>query len=195
MRAFSWPCLHCSWLPPPSYLWHQTKRVAEGADRQLKFLEESSRRTDRPYLYIKIRDTASLRNPDEDVVPSLRLSIVNYGRTPAILRAYAISLLVEPPLPLRSPLAIINDRYDAIAPSDEFVVPEPLDVMDVEPGRNFNGQIFTSLVLYGYLQYEDQAGALHMDNFCMRGNRDSKSFRLEGGSEHNKRETTYPGND
>jgi hypothetical protein len=166
-------------------------RAADAADRSAKVSEEAFRRLERPYLFIKVIETVSLRHPLDGQRPNFEYKLVNYGKLPAILHSVSVGLLNSPKYPLRSPMAIAEKRYEVIVPGGELLNPRTVIVADSSPGQKFDGANATGLVLYGLLQYEDPTGAFHIDSFCMRGIAGGNAFTIDGGDEYNWHKTEY----
>jgi hypothetical protein len=167
-------------------------KSAEAAERAARISEESFRRIERPYLFIKFITTQKLRSVDQADVASLEYTLVNYGKTPAVLRSIAIGLQDNPDWPLRTPMAIADESYDVIEPGGKLAKDREVSVAGGKPGMRYNGANAQGLILHGYIDYEDPTGAYHHDKFCMRGVSGGNAFRIDGGDEHNSRETTYP---
>jgi hypothetical protein len=167
-------------------------KSADVAERALRGLE-------RPYLFIERIETEGLkwRLAQSDTRPSIRFSVVNFGKTPAILRSLCVRLQAAPDFPLRLPMARAKRYFTVVEPGrrlahrkgDDF---GQVEVEDSEKGATIFGTEMARLVFHGVIQYEDPTGAFHTDRFCLRGNRDGDSFTLEGGATYNWRKTTYP---
>jgi hypothetical protein len=162
------------------------------AKRQADLAEESFKRLERPYLFIKIVETFHLRNIGQNEIAWLAYTLVNYGKSPAILRSVAIGLQDNPDLPLRTPMAIENKTYDVIESGGELAKNRSVKVTQGVKGKRYTGAYATMLILHGYVQYDDPTGAFHHDRFCLRGMNGGAAFEIEGGEEYNSRTTTYP---
>lgn len=168
--------------------------AAKDAKRQADIAEDSYRRLERPYLFVKFMSTGGLRRPGASR-PFLRYTLVNYGKTPAILRLISVGLMNNPSYPLRTTMAIAEHFYDVIPPGEALskVEGRRLEVVDSKVGEQFDGQNATLLILHGIIHYEDPTGAYHVDSFCMRANAGGNSFTIDGGAEYNRRRSYRPG--
>lgn len=163
------------------------------AKRQADFAEESFRRIERPYLFVKITETLQIRNVAPQGFAGLSYTLANYGKTPAILRSVAVGLQDSPSFPLRTPMAIEDKTYAVIEPGGALVNGRTVRVSgDENMGKRYGGTQAKGLVLHGYLGYEDATGAYYFDKFCLRGLPGGSAFEIDGGEEHNSRTTTYP---
>jgi hypothetical protein len=164
-----------------------SKRAADAAEHALRGLE-------RPYLFIEKIDTAGLTH-FEQAKPWIAYCVVNYGKTPAILRSINVRLEVNPSLPLRLPPGNGEDFYAVIQPGKRLLYGEGegedyrrLEVWGGHAGQTFLGARAAVLVFHGSIHYEDPTGASYTDRFCMRANPGGDAFKLEGGDTHNCRE-------
>ena len=170
--------------------------AAKASQRSANAAEHALRGLERPYLFIEKIMTAPL-HPRRAGRPSIVFTVVNYGKTPAILRAITMRLQSDPALPLRLPMANRKTYYSVVPPGKHLIHRggDEHGTMEVEgsrEGQSFIGVRMASLVLQGVFYYEDPTGASYVDRFCLRGNRDGDSFTIEGGATYNWRKTRYP---
>lgn len=165
-----------------------TKAAQKSADIQ----EESFRRLERPYLFVRLTNTDGLRVSRPGQIPWLSYTLVNYGKMPAILRSISVRLQNNPEFPLRIPMAIAEQFVEVIAPQEQLTTEQTVNVENGQAGDKYDGQEATLLVMHGIIQYEDPTGAFHTDGFAVRGNSGSQSFRIDGGSEYNWHRTLPP---
>ena len=168
------------------------RKATAAANRSADIQEKAFRRLERPYLFIRFIPTGGLRRANKHAKPSIRYTLVNYGKTPAVFKAITISLQHNPEFPLRTPMAIEEQLYDIIQPGGELAMERELEVLDSSKGQSFSGANAALLILHGCFTYEGPTGALHIDCICMRGNPGGNSFTIQGGSEYNYRKTIYP---
>ena len=107
-------------------------RAANETKRQADISEESFRKLERPYLFVEITEVDSLRKATNN--PHIRYTLVNYGKTPAVLRTASAKLTILPDMPDRIPMATARDIYEVIAPGDGSR-PAPVGVR-VRPGTS-----------------------------------------------------------
>jgi hypothetical protein len=174
-----------------------TSTAAHAADRSAKSAEDALRGLERPYLIIQKIDTTKLFPAETHRRPAIDFTIVNYGKTPGILRTLAVRLQANPDWPLRLPLAHRKEYTTVVEPNKRLTHRGGDDYGTVEvegsqPGQAFVGVQMASLVFQGAIHYEDPTGAYHVERFCLRGNRDGKSWTIEGAGKYNWRKTTYP---
>ena len=167
--------------------------AAKAASRQADISEESFKRLERPYLFVRLDRTSTRMLKVRYVppgIPFMTFKLVNFGKMPAVLNSISVRLELKPELPLRLPMGIKRDVYEVVEPMAETSEMPRVYVEDGRPGEPVDAE-FPYLLFHGSYSYEDPTGAVHTDRFCMRGEKGG-SFVLEGGSEYNWRKTEYP---
>lgn len=150
------------------------------AERQANIAEESFRRLERPYLFLKITDASPLRNPGSRPAPGILYTIVNYGKTPAVLRSIAIGIQENPELiPPRVPFGMHEEIYEVIEAGGEMAGSRYVRVSNVKEDRRFRGQDCIALILHAIISYDDPAETYYHDTITLRGNPGGDSFRVE----------------
>jgi hypothetical protein len=175
--------------------WKAGKAVATTlaqTKRQADLAEQSFRRLERPYLFIRILDTKGLARPPSGNTAMLKYTLVNYGKLPAIMKGISVGLLNNPSFPIRSTNEIIDPVYDVVAPAETLTRDRNAAVQGADMGETFTSANATLLFLYGIIEYEDPTGAYHTDSFLMQGCAGGKTFRVYGEREYNWRKTDYP---
>lgn len=170
----------------------QSALAINEARRQADLAEQSYRRLERPYLFIEFTTTGGLRRPGPGTIPFLKYKFANYGKTPAILRGISVGLIKNPPFPMKTTYATIDEAYDIVPPGGTTAKERLVEVIDAKAGESFDSANATLLYLRGIIEYEDPTGALHEDSFMMRGQAGAEAFKIHGGAYYNWRRTTYP---
>ena len=164
--------------------------AAEAAKQQADFAEGSMLRLERPYMFLEISETHYLRRPGSNP-PFLRCFFVNHGRTPAVLQSISLQLIDDSQAALRVPNSAATNTYEVIRPGAHTEI-RVVSVEGSPEGTKWEGDDATKLVLLGVAEYQDGAGFLHTDSFCLRASYGADYFVVEGGTEFNKRTTTRP---
>jgi hypothetical protein len=170
---------------------HAAIDAAKAAQKSADIQEESFRRLERPYLFVRPTDTSFLRLGHQRL-PDLCYTLVNYGQMPAILRSISVRLEENPQFPLRIPMHKAEEFFEVIAPGQQMANERRVVVENSKLSDSYAGQRATLLVMHGRILYEDPTGALHTEHFAMRGNPGGHTFKIDGGSEYNWRKTEYP---
>ena len=164
--------------------------AAEAAKQQADFAEGSLLRLERPYMFLEISETHYLRRPGSSP-PFLRCFFVNHGRTPAVLQSISLQLIDDSQTSLRLPNSAATNTYEVIRPGAHTEI-RVVPVEGSPEGTKWEGDEAAKLVLLGVAEYQDGAGFLHTDSFCLRASFGADYFVVEGGTEFNKRSTTRP---
>lgn len=165
-----------------------SRTAANAAAREVDLAQESYERLERPYLFIKFGDFNRLRDSRESV-PFIRYTLVNHGRTPAILHSIATELVPDPEHPLRVPMDAHDRLYQVIEPDGQLPGERVQSVKGSSAGHNWSGKAAKRLIFHGLIQYHGPTGDLHSDRFCMRCRENADGFSLEGGTKYNYRVT------
>lgn len=175
----------------------QTGIAADAAVRSANVAEQALRGLERPYLFIEKIDNRKLSpmgGRRMDGKPAIDFTVVNYGKTPGVVRWVALRLQSNPQWPLRLPLRNTKAYYTVVRPETRMTHRggDDYGTVAVEastPDQSFRGRQMASLVFQGAIAYEDASGERYIDRFCFRGNVDGESWTIEGGDTHNWRKS------
>ena len=167
------------------------KLSADAAIRSARAAEHALSALERPYLAIERVDGDRLVNGYDGYKPAIDYTVMNYGKTSAILRTLNVRVECNPGLPLRLPAWSAMPFYSVVEPGKRLPVPGSADnsvrveVEGSREGQTFPGNYAKSIVVYGSLHYQGMSGAYYSDRFCFRAGHNAEVFHPDGGDEYN----------
>lgn len=171
------------------------RQSASASLRSANAAEHALRALERPYLFIEKIEGRRLVISYPDHKPAIEYTIVNFGKTPAILRSLNVRLEHDPGPKLRLPMLRSKQFYSVVEPGMRLMWPGSVDgsgAVEVDgssKGQTFPGPLAKSIVFHGSIFYEGPTGALYRDRFCFRAGDNAETFHPDGGDEYNRRET------
>jgi hypothetical protein len=181
--------------------------AAEAAKKAADVAEEALRIGERPYMLVSpVRDVLEYAitnaNPTDPMLPFtaqpyVTIIIMNYGKTPAILREVGADLKISATLPTRGYFSKVLPQANTVIPTDRNVggincTAETWNA-DAHRAAIANGEQHFWLV--GELKYDDIFGNVTVAGFCYRYYVATKSFHEDGGNKYNFQRTTKRGQD
>lgn len=120
--------------------------------KSVSISEQALRGLERPYMFIELGISHGIRKPEEGQ-PRIEYKLVNYGKTPAVLRMVAVGLQDNPTFPLTSPLAVADIKYSVVKAGGETLRAWAEMAGDPHDGQGFKGASAADLILYAIIEY------------------------------------------
>jgi hypothetical protein len=138
-------------------LWIYTRRVANAA----KIAAEHLPAVERAYVFGGPTDLFLLHDQ-----ASIRLAMQNYGKTPAVIRAWSVEFVAQEPRGAKP-------TYDKSKHTATNEILEPFKLFS--PPTVFRSEIPAPFFIVGYIGYEDVFRRSHTTRFCVGVARDGKA--------------------
>jgi len=138
-------------------LWIYTRRVANAA----KVAAEHLPAVERAYVFGGPTDLFLLHDQ-----ATVRLAMQNYGKTPAVIRAWSVEFVAQEPRGAKP-------GYDKSKKTVTNEILEPFKLFS--PATVFRSEIPAPFFIVGYIAYEDVFRQPHTTRFCVGVARDGKA--------------------
>ena len=146
----------------------EARKATREAERTADIQETAFRRLERPYLFIEITDIQRLKRVVMGGKPSIRFRVVNYGKTPAILK-WSFFWLGMSEIENRLLVIATDPKYEII-PAQGSLPERGLKVDGTHIGQLLTDDDRKALRLHVEFVYDDVTGATHRHQFTLNGN-------------------------